>query len=823
MVIEDSIRFCVFESLNTTMVDEGGNNTVRVANFLKPCAKNTGEATRFPTVSSPPRNGEEVHPAVQFKGWKNPQRKWNDWIEIMAGKYGFMWNQTGICDAILSSMYKIQCNQSLILGIVEYWCIETNTFVFPWGEATITLEDVMVLGGFSVLGEPVNLPLTGDMVAMEAEMLRLSREMDGGKSRRDQRTWMKFFMEEGQSHDLEHVGFLSLWLSRFVFPSLPYEVIATRVFPIAIRLARGTKLALAPAVLAGIYESLRLLKQQVTSSLGESVKALGLFQLVQLWANERFSIFGSNCPIELKPGEPRAARWHGVISNANGCPISSALKFARSFQWRPYAADLKNWCFVSPYKDNEQFVHVASNSNDELKSFGQCLFANELVGLGGCIEKYMPYRVAMQFGFDQHLPGDFAYLNWWRASKVNQEKQEGEINGMRLNLKDDEPSQIDRIKNVVGDFAGLLSDEKGRVKLAKGTLCNPLDVEAYACSIVGTLSHPIDVDKYWCIYERNRMVSKASKELETSLQNLDLNPQSNVKNKISIATNHHQFQGLLPKKMKPPSLVSLCIGVIGKHLEDIITDLPEIAIGLPAEIKTAVAAIARRRKLLNDDVLIALADTSWEYLDVSGSDVSDVGLIKAAEVCRSIKALDISRCTKITATGISELVKHCRLLETLRCGGCPRSDHTARRCLSIFKPRLDYVEEDSWEELDTKEISSGAQSLRWLVWPNIDNNSLDEISTECPRIIVNLKSSPFGLWELSEARFALSFNLPELSVAEKFRLAFEERDNRLAPKRAKNARQHQRRAVRELMLMSTRAKAMVLASQASKSLHSRSS
>lgn len=58
----------------------------------------------------------------------------------------------------------------------------------------------------------------------------------------------------------------------------------------------------------------------------------------------------------------------------------------------------------------------------------------------------------------------------------------------------------------------------------------------------------------------------------------------------------------------------------------------------------------------------------------------------------------------------------------------------------------------------------------------------------------------------------------ELSVAEKFRLAFVERDNRLAPKRAKNARQHQRRAARDLFLMSTRAKAMVLASQVSKSL-----
>ncbi|XP_027331922.1 uncharacterized protein LOC113847190 [Abrus precatorius] len=347
---------------------------------------------------------------------------------------------------------------------------------------------------------------------------------------------------------------------------------------------------------------------------------------------------------------------------------------------------------------------------------------------------------------------------------------------------------------------------------------------------------------------------KGVKALASSLTNLDLNPRSNTKSKSSITIVHPQFSGLLPKKTKPPRLVSLCIGVIGKHLEDIITDLSEIAINLPADIKIAVVAIARRRKLLNDDVLIALADASWEILDVSGSDVSDLGLIKAAEVCRLIKALDISRCTKITADGISELVKHCHLLETLRCGGCPRSDSTARRCLSIFKPRLDYVEEDSWEELDTKEIASGAQLLRWLVWPNIDNNTLEEFSTECPRIVVNPKSSPFGFigtqvpWEASQnitlddevvkdidprtwtlhgfvmkTTLSQSPSSTELSVAEKFRLAFAERDNRLAPKRAKNARQHQRRAVRELMLMSTRAKAMVLASQVSKSLHSRSS
>ncbi|RVW99572.1 hypothetical protein CK203_021498 [Vitis vinifera] len=103
-----------------------------------------------------------------------------------------------------------------------------------------------------------------------------------------------------------------------------------------------------------------------------------------------------------------------------------------------------------------------------------------------------------------------------------------------------------------------------------------------------------------------------------------------------------------------------------------------------------------------------------------------------------------SRCSKVTAAGVSELVWHCHSLETLRCGGCPRSDHTARQCLGIFKPKLNDIEGESWEELDPTEIAHGAESLRWLVWPKIDNNSLESFAAECPRIIVNPKPSPFG-------------------------------------------------------------------------------
>lgn len=55
----------------------------------------------------------------------------------------------------------------------------------------------------------------------------------------------------------------------------------------------------------------------------------------------------------------------------------------------------------------------------------------------------------------------------------------------------------------------------------------------------------------------------------------------------------------------------------------------------------AIAAIARRRKLLDDEVILSLADSTWEILDISYSDVSDSGLAKVAEICSQLRAVDI--------------------------------------------------------------------------------------------------------------------------------------------------------------------------------------
>ncbi|XP_077242199.1 RNI-like superfamily protein [Tasmannia lanceolata] len=336
---------------------------------------------------------------------------------------------------------------------------------------------------------------------------------------------------------------------------------------------------------------------------------------------------------------------------------------------------------------------------------------------------------------------------------------------------------------------------------------------------------------------------KSTASITSSLKRLHLN---------SVSITLPSYRSPL-EKVKPRSLVSLCLRVLGQHFEDIIDDLSEIVATFPPDIKMALTAIARRRKLLNDDILITLAENSWDILDISGSDVTDFGLGKVADMCQHLRAIDISRCGKITALGVSELLSHCPSLEILRWGGCIRSDFTARSCLSILKPKLNAVEEESWEELDSMDIVNGAHSLRWLVWPKIDDYSMESLATECPRILVNPKPSPFGFrgvlvphealpdvvlddtivkdidpktWEVRvlAPRGAIPSisDAPELPMAERFRLAFVERDARLAPKRAKNARQHRRRAEREWVMTSTDAKSIALASQAAKLLNNRS-
>lgn len=151
------------------------------------------------------------------------------------------------------------------------------------------------------------------------------------------------------------------------------------------------------------------------------------------------------------------------------------------------------------------------------------------------------------------------------------------------------------------------------------------------------------------------------------------------------------------------------------------------------------------------------------------------------------------------------------------------------------------------------QIYNLANSPTTNLQPTIDKDSQETLTSECPRIVVNPKPSLLGYrgtevpreavmhlalddaivedidpktWAVSGCKPSRTPLLPaaspnELSIAEKFRLAFLDRDTRLAPKRAKNTRQHQRRAEREWVTTDMKAKALVLASKANKSMNHR--
>lgn len=315
-MMDSSEEFALIEEREELMIspidddEEKVKPIFRVAHFLEPTLPSSQKP---PFLPSRPKIQELMTKSclsslnVKFRGGVMYMNGWCKWVDELKPLYEKTWEKAGIFEAITASTFKVHFQSDLILALGEKWCLETNTFILPWGESTVTLEDLLVLGGFSVLGQCVLKPV--EMEERLGEVYKVFREK---KVNLYHHAWMEYFKGKGGNDHLEHVAFLTLWLSRFVLPKNSFQNVDKGVIPIAFHLSQGTPIALVPAVLATIYRDLNLLKQFIiVSSSKHTEHSSGLkciedeselilrapLQFVQQWAWERF------IPLQPKPSD----------------------------------------------------------------------------------------------------------------------------------------------------------------------------------------------------------------------------------------------------------------------------------------------------------------------------------------------------------------------------------------------------------------------------------------------------------------------------------------------------------------------------------------
>ena len=139
--------------------------------------------------------------------------------------------------------------------LVRRWCPALYTFLFSYGEITITLEDVVNFL-LPVLGDenPFNIILSDEDLKVE-EMLFTHfggrTASPGGKPTRMGRWVMSPLREKDK--EVRRAGFLAFWLNKFLFSEYPGYGIKSTLFPLVIRLAQGAQYPLAPMFLGHVY------------------------------------------------------------------------------------------------------------------------------------------------------------------------------------------------------------------------------------------------------------------------------------------------------------------------------------------------------------------------------------------------------------------------------------------------------------------------------------------------------------------------------------------------------------------------------------------
>ncbi|CAL9029779.1 unnamed protein product [Prunus brigantina] len=367
---------------------------------------------------------------------------WSEWVdrELRDPSTCAILRRAQVLDAIfLSKLWDIHIEAKMLRHVVRRWSAATHTFVCSWGEFTPTLEDVANISRLPICGDrsPFGIALTPEETDNLA-VLRRGAPTSPSTSLRFS-NWIQYFGDANRQGPCRLAAFIALWLGRFVFCDFSQDCLHERVFPLALAIARGDTIPLAPMFLGHLYHLLdraQLLEKSASGSMGvETLLSSGFLQ-VFLWERLKgLDVYslphshamkladwgkGSFMPDNL----PLVCRWFKRMQR-KGQDFLKLLDNVEDFIFRPYGTSAETFTFVPFYADVSDTVEVpaAVSQSDQFRKYALLSAAPiPLPTLGDNRAEvsvtYSPHRVRRQFGLDQGVPGSPNHGNPFALHRV---------------------------------------------------------------------------------------------------------------------------------------------------------------------------------------------------------------------------------------------------------------------------------------------------------------------------------------------------------------------------------------------------------------------
>lgn len=190
------------------------------------------------------------------------------------------WKSKGIYDLIQLLRYGLPYCQNMMVSSFYFWESTTNTFQLPCGMVTPTLFDIATIIGLRPTGENFD-PNESDKDTINFNI----NCAIFGKYIEDYHV-----TNIDEIFDEEHITFLALWLSRFIFCCKSLKV-AKRYLTLVNQLHKGHDIFLSQLILGSLYKSLGLATEFLKNlKPNDNLLLDGPYLLLQLWLNSMFEL-----------------------------------------------------------------------------------------------------------------------------------------------------------------------------------------------------------------------------------------------------------------------------------------------------------------------------------------------------------------------------------------------------------------------------------------------------------------------------------------------------------------------------------------------------